>query len=159
MAEPERSHPGVERAERAAAMLAAAGMPRMPARVMMALVGSPDEGYSAAELASRLGVSPAAVSGAVRYLESMRMVHRLSRPGERVARFDLIDDGWRSMVVSQTPMYGRLADDIDAIADDNADAPASVERAREIAGFLRYLEKRMPELVVEWQESTGRSPS
>ena len=159
MADAERSHPGVERAERAAAMLAAAGMPRMPARVMMALVGSPDEGYSAADLAERLGVSPAAVSGAVRYLESMRMVHRLSRPGERIARFDLIDDGWRSMVISQSPMYGRLADDIDAIADDNADAPASVERARDIAGFLRYLEKRMPELVFEWQESTGRSPT
>ena len=159
MADAERSHPGVERAERAAAMLAAAGMPRMPARVMMALVGSPDEGYSAADLAERLGVSPAAVSGAVRYLESMRMVHRLSRPGERIARFDLIDDGWRSMVISQSPMYGRLADDIDAITDDNADAPASEERARDIAGFLRYLEKRMPELVVEWQESTGRSPT
>ncbi|WJL96796.1 helix-turn-helix domain-containing protein [Microbacterium sp. ET2] len=159
MAEPDGRHPGVERAERAAAMLAAAGMPRMPARVMMALVGSPDEGYSAADLAARLGVSPAAVSGAVRYLESMRMVHRLSRPGERIARFDLIDDGWRSMVISQTPMYGRLADDIDAIADDNGDAPASVDRAREIAGFLRYLEKRMPELVVEWQEANDRSAS
>ena len=36
-------------------MLTAAGMARMPARVMMALVGSPDEGYTAAELSERLG--------------------------------------------------------------------------------------------------------
>jgi hypothetical protein len=35
-------HPGMDPAEQAAAMLTAAGMPRMPARVMMALVGSPD---------------------------------------------------------------------------------------------------------------------
>ena len=51
----EPTFPGAEAAERAAAMLTAAGMPRMAARVMMALVGSPDEGYSAAELAERLG--------------------------------------------------------------------------------------------------------
>jgi DNA-directed RNA polymerase specialized sigma24 family protein len=61
-------HPGTGPAEQAAALLTAAGMARMPARVMMALVGSPDEGYTAAELGERLGVSAAAVSGAVRYL-------------------------------------------------------------------------------------------
>ena len=54
-------HPGVDAAEQAAAMLTSAGMARMPARVMMALVGSPDEGYTAAELGDRLGVSAAAV--------------------------------------------------------------------------------------------------
>lgn len=155
MADDRPAHPGAEQAERSAAMLAAAGMPRMPARVMMALVGSPDEGYSAAELADRLGVSAAAVSGAVRYLESMRMIHRLSRPGERIARFDLMDDGWRSMVVSQSPMYGRLADDMDAIADQNVSAPLSAARARQMADFLRFLEKRMPELVAEWQQATA----
>ena len=37
-------HAGSEPAEQAAAMMTAAGMPRMPARVMMALVGSPDGG-------------------------------------------------------------------------------------------------------------------
>ena len=78
-------HPGAEAAEQAAAMLTAVGMPRMPARVMMALAGSPDEGYTAADLADRLGVSAAAVSGAVRYLVSMRLIHRLSRPGDRRA--------------------------------------------------------------------------
>ena len=70
-------HAGSEPAEQAAAMMTAAGMPRMPARVMMALVGSPDEGYTAAELAERLGVSAAAVSGAVRYLQSIHIIHRL----------------------------------------------------------------------------------
>ena len=62
-------------------MLTAAGMPRMPARVMMALVGSPDEGYTAAELAERLGVSAAAVSGAVRYLSRCASSTALSRAG------------------------------------------------------------------------------
>jgi DNA-binding transcriptional regulator GbsR (MarR family) len=146
-------HPGIEPAEQAAAMMAAAGMPRMAARVMLALVGSPDAGYSAADLADRLGVSPAAVSGAVRYLQSLHIIHRLSRPGDRVARYDLMDDGWRSMVVANSPMYARLGDAIDAIANENETAPASVSRARDMAGFLRFLADRMPQLVAEWEAS------
>ncbi len=146
-------HPGVEVAEQAAAMMAAAGMPRMPARVMMALVGSPDDGYTAAQLADRLGVSPAAVSGAVRYLQSLRIIQRLSRPGDRIARYDLMDDGWHSMVTANAPVYTKLGDYLDAIADENERAPISVARARDMAGFLRYLGERMPQLVEEWEES------
>lgn len=144
-------HPGVEAAEQASALLAAAGMARMPARVMMALVGSPDEGYTAAELADRLGVSAAAVSGAVRYLVSMRLIQRLSRPGDRRDRYDLTDDAWSGMITSNAPLYATLAAHMDAIADENTDAPVSVARAREIADFLRYLAERMPQLAVEWR--------
>lgn len=144
-------HPGVEAAEQAAAMLAAAGMARMPARVMMALVGSPDEGYTAAELADRLGVSPAAVSGAVRYLVSMRLIQRLSRPGDRRDRYDLTDDAWSGMITSNAPLYSAIATHMDRIADENTAAPISVARAREIADFLRYLTERMPQLADEWR--------
>jgi len=153
-------HPGIEAAEQAAAMLTAAGMARMPARVMMALVGSPDEGYTAAELSERLGVSAAAVSGAVRYLTSMRLIHRISRPGDRRDRYDLSGDAWHGMMTANAPLYSNLAGFMDEIADENADAPLSVERAREVADFLRYLAARMPELVVEWHEQreTGRQP-
>ena len=146
-------HPAVRVADQAAAMLTAAGLPRMPARTLMALVASPDEGYTAAELAERLGVSPAAISGAVRYLTSLRMIARVTRPGERLARYEMVDDGWHAMVVANAPLYGRLADAIDEIADENAGAQHSVARAREVAGFLRFLQTRMPELVEEWWRS------
>ncbi len=148
-------HPGGEAAEQAAAMLTAAGMARMPSRVMMALVGSPDEGYTAAELAERLGVSPAAVSGAVRYLVSMRLIQRLSRPGDRRDRYDLVDDAWSDMMTANAPLYASLAAHIDRIADDNVDAPASVARARETADFLRYLAERMPQLSADWRAARG----
>lgn len=144
-------HPGTEPAEQAAAMLAAAGMARMPARVMMALVGSPDEGYTAAELADRLGVSAAAVSGAVRYLVSMRLIQRLPRPGDRRDRYDLVDDAWADMIAVNAPLYGGLAAQMDSIADENPGAPLSVARAREVADFLRYLAERMPRLADEWR--------
>ncbi|QIG39268.1 MarR family transcriptional regulator [Microbacterium sp. 4R-513] len=149
-------HPGAEAAEQAAAMLTAAGMARMPARVLMALVGSPDEGYTAAELADRLGVSAAAVSGAVRYLTSMRLIHRIARPGDRRDRYDLTGDAWHGMITSNAPLYSSLAGLMDQIADENAGAPASVERARDVADFMRYLAARMPELVDEWQAQRSR---
>ena len=144
-------HAGTEAAEQAAAMLTAVGMPRMPARVMMALAGSPDEGYTAAELADRLGVSAAAVSGAVRYLVSMRLIHRLSRPGDRRDRYDLAEDSWSGMITANAPLYGTLAASLDRIADENPAAPASAARARDIADFLRYLAERMPQLAAEWR--------
>lgn len=144
-------HPGVAPAEQAAAALTAAGMARMPARVMMALVGSPDEGYTAAELADRLGVSAAAVSGAVRYLQSMRLIDRISRPGDRRDRYDLADDAWHGVVAGNAPIYTRLAELMDAIADENMQAEASVRRARDTASFLRFLAERMPQLADEWR--------
>ena len=151
-------HPGVEPAEQAAAMLAAAGMARMPSRVMMALVGSPDDGYTAAELGERLGVSPAAVSGAVRYLVSMRLVQRVSRPGDRRDRYDFVDDAWTGMITANAPLYAGLAAQMDAIADENAAAPASVARARDAADFLRYLAERMPRLADEWRAERESRP-
>ncbi|WP_248146906.1 GbsR/MarR family transcriptional regulator [Microbacterium aoyamense] len=146
-------HPGSDAAEQAAAMMTAAGMARMPARVMMALVGSPDEGYTAAQLADRLGVSAAAVSGAVRYLQSMRIIQRLSRPGERRDRYDLADDAFTGVVTANSPLYARLADLMEAIADDNEAAEASVRRARDTADFLRYLAERMPQIAADWRAS------
>jgi hypothetical protein len=91
----------------------------------------------------------------VRYLQSMRLIQRISRPGDRRDRYDLADDAWGGVVTGNSPLYSRLAELMDRIADDNADAPASVERARSTADFLRFLARRMPELVEEWEQQRG----
>lgn len=149
-------HAGTEAAEQAAAMMTAAGMPRMPARVMMALVGSPDTGYTAAELAERLGVSPAAVSGAVRYLQAIHIIHRLPPRGDRRDRYDIRHGGWDVVVTASTPLYDRLADVVDRIADENTTAPLSAIRAREMSAFFRFLARRMPDLLEEWRIERAR---
>ena len=153
----EPTFPGAEAAERAAAMLTAAGMPRMSARVMMALVGSPDEGYSAADLSERLGVSAAAVSGAVRYLQQIHIIHRISRAGDRRDRYELIDDGWHAVLTANAPLYVMLADLIDAVADENAGAPLSTERARDMSAFFRFFAQRMPAFLDEWDAERRRA--
>ena len=138
-------HPGAEAAEQAAAMLTAAGMPRMPARVMMALVGSPDEGYTAAELAERLGVSAAAVSGAVRYLQTMRIIHRLSRAGDRRDRYDLVDDGWHAVLLANAPLYESSAT-ASTSSRTRTTMPRCRVRARGTCPTSSDLRERMPQL-------------
>ena len=143
-------HAGREPAEQAAAMMTAAGMPRMPARVMMALVGSPDEGYTAAELAERLGVSAAAVSGAVRYLQSIHIIHRLPHRGRparpvRHRRRRLARGADRQHAAVRAPRRLRRPG-----RGREHGAPLSVARARNMSEFFRFLARRMPELLDEW---------
>nr|WP_315268022.1 MarR family transcriptional regulator [Microbacterium lemovicicum] len=144
-------HRAIEAAERGAAVMTAAGMPRMPARVLMALVAAPDGGSSAADISERLGVSAAAVSGAVRYLQQIHFIRRQSRPGERRDRYELVHDTFYGSIASNAPVYERLAVDIDAIAEAQADDAAARERAEEMASFFRFIAARLPGLVEEWE--------
>lgn len=149
------SAPGAHRAtgpaEQAAAMLTAAGMPRMPARVMMALVAAPDGGYTAAQLGERLGVSAAAVSGAVRYLQQLHFIQRRSWPGDRRDRYEFVHDTFSGSMVGNIPLYTRLAAYIDEIAVEHGDDPGAHDRATELAEFFRFLSERMLQIVDEWR--------
>ena len=69
--------------ERFAAVLEESGVPRMPARVFVALLAEDSGSLTAAQLAQRLQVSPAAISGAVRYLTQVSLVGREREPGSR----------------------------------------------------------------------------
>jgi len=143
-------HHGVDAAEAAAAMIAAVGFPRMPGRVLMALIAAPADGYTAAELADRLGVSPAAVSGAVRYLQTIQVIRRVSRPDRRRDHYVIIPDTWYGLMTNNGPIYDRLAAHIEAIGAEHDDRAAQ-DRASEMAEFFRFMARRMPELVDEWE--------
>ena len=138
--------------EHSAAVLAAAGFPKMPARVMMALTVTESPGLTAAELAERLNVSAAAISGAVRYLQTLGIIRRLSQTGSRRDRYELPSD-WYALMVRNSPIYGTLADQADlglaAVADP---ASPATERLRDMAGFYRFLQRRLPTLIAEWEQ-------
>ncbi|QNA91319.1 MULTISPECIES: GbsR/MarR family transcriptional regulator [unclassified Microbacterium] len=145
-------HRGVEPAEQAAAMMTAAGMARMPARVMMALVAAPEGGYTAAQLGERLGVSAAAVSGAVRYLQQLHFIQRRSRPGDRRDRYEFVHDPFYASIVGNMPVYSRLSEYIDAIAAEQSEDDGARERAEELAEFFRFLSVRMLQIVEDWRD-------
>ena len=71
--------------------------------------------------------------------------HELDQPPELRKLLSAID----TLVVDEVSMVS--ADLMDAIADDNPGAPASVARARDAASFLRFLAERMPQLADEWR--------
>lgn len=138
--------------EHSAAVLTAAGFPKMPARVLMALTVTESAGLTAAELAERLGASAAAISGAVRYLQTVGIIRRVSQTGSRRDRYELPGD-WYSSLVKNSPVYGVLADQADAglAAVGDPDSPATL-RLRDMAGFYRFLQGRLPHLLDEWEQ-------
>ncbi|MFC7787390.1 GbsR/MarR family transcriptional regulator [Microbacterium sp. MAHUQ-60] len=144
-------HRAVDAAESAAAVMTGLGFPRMPARILMALIAAPAGGYTAAELGERLGVSAAAVSGAVRYLQTVQVIRRISRPDRRLAHYEIISDAWYAMLASNSPVYERLAGYIDEIGAAHADDHGARDRADEMAAFFRFMAQRMPQLIDEWE--------
>ncbi|QAY72290.1 MarR family transcriptional regulator [Agromyces protaetiae] len=142
--------------EQSAAVLTAAGFPKMPARVLMSLAVAERGGKTAAELADELTVSPAAISGAVRYLQTVGIIHRIPQPGSRRDKWELLDDAWYSTLVAKSPVYAAisaLSDKLaDAIGDD--DSPPGA-RTREMARFYRFIDRKMPELLRDWEDERG----
>lgn len=137
--------------EHSAAILTAAGFPKMPARVLMALTVTEQAGLTAAELADTLAVSAAAISGAVRYLQTIGIIRRVSQSASRRDRYELPAD-WYALLVRNSPIYSALADQADqglaAVGDPGSPA---TERLRDMAGFYRFLQGRLPQLIGEWE--------
>src|SRR2546423_66686 len=96
--------------EKLALALNNVGLPRMPARVFSTLLVAPEAGMTASDLAETLQISPAAVSGAVRYLIQVVMAQRGRRPGERRDHYYIGEDMWYETVGSRDQMYHSLAD-------------------------------------------------
>jgi DNA-binding transcriptional regulator GbsR (MarR family) len=140
--------------EQSAAAMAEAGFPRMPARVLMALIAAEAPGLTARELGDQLVASAAAISGAVRYLQTLRMVRRVSQRGSRRVLYELPEHAWYTVTMSKNPLYDHLealASKAVAVIDD-PDSLAS-QRIAEMSDFFTFVQRRMPELLVEWQAS------
>src|SRR4051812_47016389 len=105
----ELSGPGLHEAvEHLGGALANAGLARLPARVFAALMATPDGRLTAAELATLLEVSPAGVSGAVRYLSQMRMIRRERERGSRRDVYVVMDDAWHDMLMQYDQLYAPI---------------------------------------------------
>ena len=152
------STPGAEPAvgrfvERFALTLLETGLPRMPARVFAALLVAPDARLTAAELAKRLQVSPAAISGAVRYLTQVRMVTRERDPGSRRDHYRIYDDFWYEATMHRDEMLVRWDQDllsgIEAVGGSDTEAGARLDEMRRFFAFVRG---EVPQLMAKWRE-------
>ncbi|MCQ4081647.1 MarR family transcriptional regulator [Streptomyces sp. RB6PN25] len=148
----ERDEDAVARfVERFASGLVEAGMPRMPSRVFAALLASDSGALTSAELGEQLRVSPAAVSGAVRYLAQLGMVAREREPGSRRERYSVHSDTWYETFSRRDQMLSRweatLAVGVEAVGSSS---PAG-RRLAETADFFAFLKKEASELMQRWR--------
>jgi DNA-binding transcriptional ArsR family regulator len=132
-------------------------MPRMPARVFAALLAADASQLSAAELAAVLGVSPAAVSGAVRYLAQVGLVATAGEPGSRRLSYSVPDDVWAQLVETRNTLLARLsATLLDGVALLGAGTPAG-ERLNLSARYFDFVLDEVADVHERWREfSTPR---
>jgi DNA-binding transcriptional regulator GbsR (MarR family) len=128
-----------------------AGMQRMPARVFSAVLATEKGSLTATEIADALQVSPAAVSGAVRYLMHVGLLSKAREPGERVDHYLILDDAWYESVGRKDAIYQQLADSIErGIAAVGEDTTAG-KRLTETREFFLFIAKELPILIGRWR--------
>ncbi|MFF5518941.1 GbsR/MarR family transcriptional regulator [Streptomyces coeruleorubidus] len=134
-----------------AAHLVEAGMPRMPARVFAAILSSDEGSMTSAGLGEQLRVSPAAVSGAVRYLAQAHMVSREREPGSRRERYRVRGDQWFEALTNRDAVLKRWETALrEGVTSLGADTPAG-RRMSETLAFFEFLESELAELMERWR--------
>jgi DNA-binding transcriptional regulator GbsR (MarR family) len=138
------------------------GVPRMPARIFSALLTSDPGRLSAAELAERLQASPAAVSGAVRYLTQVGLARRDSEPGSRRHYYRVPDNVWEELITLRDRRMARwtgvLREGVGVLGADTA----AGARVAESADFFEFVSTELPAVIGRWREHKaaldGRTP-
>lgn len=143
--------------ERFAAVLTEAGIPRMPSRVFAALLVTDSGSLTSAELSQQLQVSPAAVSGAVRYLSQFSLVSREREPGSRRDRYRVVSDSWFEATSQRNAILAKWeAAAREGIEVLGFDTPAG-HRFAESREYFEFVLKELPALLARWHEYKGRS--
>jgi len=138
--------------ERFASVLMAAGFPPMPARVFVALLIADSGRLTAAELGGMLRISPAAVSGAVRYLIQLGLVHKERVPGSRRDYYRMPASMWDDMLRMRDQVMSRwsalVREGIDLVGPDTA----AGARLAEQAAFLDFASAELSGVLDRWKQ-------
>jgi predicted transcriptional regulator len=149
----ERDRAAVARfVEDLASALMEMGVPRMPARVFAALLTTDSGRLTAAELAAKLQISPAAVSGAVRYLVQIGMARRESEPGSRRHYYRAPNNVWDEVIGIRDHVMARWTGVLrEGVGILGADTPAG-ERVAESVRFFEFVSSELPLVIRKWRE-------
>ncbi|MFC1415722.1 GbsR/MarR family transcriptional regulator [Streptacidiphilus cavernicola] len=143
--------------ERFAGVLCDSGIPRMPSRVFVALLATDSGRLTSTELAELLDISPAAVSGAVRYLTQVSLVTRERDPGSRRDRYRVLDDVWHEALLRRDQMLVRWESGLaEGVALLGADSPAGA-RLNGSLTFFAFVRRELPTLLERWYEERAAS--
>ncbi len=138
--------------ERFSSVLLAAGFPPMPARVFVALMVAESGRMSATELAQMLRVSPAAISGAVRYLVQLGVVHKERVPGSRRDYYRMPDNVWHELLRMRDTVMRRWAGMTREGIDLLGASSAAGKRLAEHAAFIEFVSDEFPAVMERWDK-------
>ena len=128
------------------------GLPRMPARIFAFILADDQSAYTAAELARGIDVSPAAVSGAVRYLTDTHLVIRERNPAGRGDRFRLRDgDIWATIQAARLPVLDHIIESVAQAVDLLESGSAGRARVDETRDYLTFVREDARGLDARWQ--------
>lgn len=149
----ERDDVAVQRfIERLALDMAAAGMPRMPARVFAGLLSTDSGSLTAGELGDLLQVSAASISGAVRYLEQLALIAREREPGSRRDHYTVEQDVWHELFTHRNRLLLQWAETVrGGCAAVGPDTPAG-RRLAETLAFFEFLHEEVAAVNKRWAE-------
>jgi DNA-binding transcriptional regulator GbsR (MarR family) len=103
-------------------------------------------------LAAMLRISPAAVSGGVRYLIQLGIVHKERVPGSRRDYYRMPGNMWDDLLRMRDQVMSRwtalVREGIDLVG---ADSPAGTRLAGQ-AEFLEFVTKELSQILNRWQE-------
>lgn len=137
--------------DRMASALHQAGLARVPSLVFSALLVDEDGRMTSAELAEALHVSPAAISGAVRYLEQITMLRRERVRGSRRDVYVVEEQTWHTALMRRdqvyAPMIAALAEGLGTV---ERGTPA-YQRMLVTREFLAFVNEEMQELAAKWE--------
>ncbi|MEY9932016.1 DNA-binding transcriptional ArsR family regulator [Catenulispora sp. GP43] len=138
--------------ERFASVLTDSGIPRMPSRVFAALITQDDGRLTSQELSDLLDISPAAVSGAIRYLTQVNLVTREREPGTRRDRYRVLDEVWQDALFQRDTIMARWEKSLaEGVAVVGADTAAG-RRLTESVLMFQFLRGELSGMLERWQE-------
>lgn len=138
--------------EEMATALTRAGLARLPSRVFSALLADGDGRMTSSEVSEALGISPAGVSGAVKYLTQVNMVRRERVPGSRRDVYVVDDDAWHDMMANNTRHYAPMTAALErVVAELAADAPER-HRLELTHEFMVFITGEMEQLRERWEQ-------
>ncbi|WP_019063069.1 GbsR/MarR family transcriptional regulator [Streptomyces prunicolor] len=134
-----------------AAQLVEAGMQRMPARIFAALLSSDEGAMTSVELGEQLRISPAAVSGGVRYLAQQHMVSREREPGSRRERYRVQGNQWYEALTNREAVLKRWESALgEGVTSLGADTPAG-RRMAETLAFFEFVDGEIAAMMERWR--------
>jgi len=144
-------------AEEIAISLEKAGIPPMAGRIWGWLLVSEPPHQTSRQLAEAIGSSPGSISTMTNLLMQIRVIERVSVPGQRQKVYRL-KDGWfeeilKMRLAMMSEMRGIAERGLTVLSDESTRVR---KRLIEFRDFYAFFEKEFPSLVKKWHKTRER---